>query len=458
LILSFLIAALAFVTLLAIAAPLLRGNRPAPDRASFDQAVYRDQLQELDRDIARGLLTAQDAAASRLEIQRRLLATERMGGAPARLSRSPILAGAVFVVLTAGSVGLYLTIGAPGLPDVPFAERQPENGGQDRLGMQQAADQLAAKLQANPSDAQGWLLFARTESMLNRWSQAADAFHHAMVLGQNGPDVTAPYAESLVMAAGGTVTPAAEAAFRQVLTADPSSAVSRYYLAIAAAQAGEPLKTIAMLQALLADMPGNSPLRDQIGQRIKDAAEAAHVPVPELAKGSAAPGPDANAVAAAADMTPEQRQAMINGMVAQLAAKQAADPGNLDGWMRLGRAYTVLHETDKAADAFDKAAALKPDDPAIPVQAVQALMQDHKPTDPIPPRVVGLLKKLEVTDPTEPTVLWFLGLAAMQTRDVGSAKRYWGTLLTELPKPSEDATAVQAALDALGKVSAGSGG
>ncbi|WP_428484851.1 c-type cytochrome biogenesis protein CcmI [Rhodopila sp.] len=465
-ILPFLLAALAFVTLLAIVAPLLRGNRPVPERANFDQAVYRDQLHELDRDIARGLLTPDEASAARLEIQRRLLATDRLASAPARLSRSPVLAGAVFVVITAGSLGVYLWIGAPGLPDEPFASRQAAMASadaKDRLSMQQAADRLAAKLQANPSDPQGWLLFARAESMLNRWDQAADAYRHAMTLGQTGPEVTAAYAEMLVLTAGGTVTPAAEAAFRQVLAADQNSGVARYYLAIAASQAGEPRKAIDMLQALLAGMPSDSPLRGQIGQRIADAAQAAHIPVPELANGTApaaasSPGPDANTVASAANMTDAQRQAMVTGMVARLAAKQAADPNNLDGWLQLGRAYTVLHEPDKAADAFDKAASLKPGDVSIPLQAVRALLADQKPTARLPPRVVDLLKRVEATDPQEPMVLWFLGMAAVQDRQPQEARRYWGTLLAKLPPASEDARMVQAALDTLSQAAKEPGG
>ncbi len=150
-------------------------------------------------------------------------------------------------------------------------------------------------------------------------------------------------------------------------------------------------------------------------------------------------------------MTDEQRQAMIHGMVANLAAKQEANPSNLDGWMRLGRAYTVLHEADKAADAFDKAAALKPDDVSIPLQEVRALLSDHAPTDKLPPRVIGLLKHVEATDPEQPLVLWYLGIAAAQDAHPDEARRYWSQLLTKVPPGSEDAKMIQSALDTLSR-------
>ena len=466
-ILPFLLATLAFLTLLAIVAPLLKGHRGILGRAQYDQAVYRDQLRELDREIDRGLLTADEAAAARLEVQRRLLAADRESAtANVRLSRSPVLAAFVFVAIAGGSVGTYLWIGAPGMPDMPYANRPAQSADTDareRLSVEQSAEQLAAKLKANPSDAQGWLLYGRTTAALSQWAKAVDAYRHAMALGENGPDVTADYGEMLVMQAGGTVTPAAETAFKTVLASDPKSGIARFYLALAAGQAGEPLKTISMLQGLLADMPSDSPLRDQIGQRIAEAARSAGVPVPELAKGipptaGSAPGPDAAAVAAAGTMTEDQRQAMIRSMVARLAAKQEADPGNLDGWLQLGRAYAVLGEQDKAADAFDKAAALKPDDAEIPLQAVRVILAGQKPTEKLQPRVIALLKRVEATNQTEPVVLWFLGVAALQDKRPEEAKTYWTKLLAVLPAGSDDSKAVQAALDMLAKANRGSGG
>jgi cytochrome c-type biogenesis protein CcmH len=466
LILPFLLALLAFAALVPILVPLLRGNRPVPTRASFDQAVYRDQLRELDRDIARGVITPTEADAARLEIQRRLLAADKQPAPPPRLSRSPVLAVVVFVIIAAGSVSSYLWLGAPGLPDEPFSARKAELA-QDNgpSSLQRATSAMAAKLRQNPSDPQGWLLYGRSLAMLSQWDRAEDAYHHAIDLGLTSPDVLGDHAEIMVMQAGGTVTPAAEAAFRQVVQADPHSGIARYYLALAAMQAGEPRKAIDGWQTLLAELPANSPLRPQLGRKVAEAAQTAGIPVPELPKGSppeqtAAPaaGPDAKAVADAANMSAEQRQAMIRGMVTSLAAKQEADPSNLDGWIRLARAYTVLHEPDKAADAYDKAAGLKPDDVSIPLQEVRALLSEHAPTDKLPPRVIGLLKRLEAADPTQPLVLWYLGMAAAQDAHLDEARRYWGTLLTKVPPGSEDAKMIQSALDTLAERKATPGG
>ena len=142
---------------------------------------------------------------------------------------------------------------------------------------------------------------------------------------------------------------------------------------------------------------------------------------------------------------------MIRGMVANLAAKQEADPGNLDGWLRLGQAYAVLHEPDKAADAYRQGRKLRPDDVSIPLQEVRALLSDQAPAEKLPPRVIGLLKHVEATDPDQPLVLWYLGVAAAQDARVRRGTRYWSRLLAKLPPGGEDARMIQSALDTLSK-------
>ena len=450
-ILPFLLALLAFAALLPILAPLLRGSRPAPTRASFDQAVYRDQLLELDRDIARGLVTPVEADSARLEIQRRLLASDKQAAPPPRLTRSPALAAIVFIIVASGSLSFYLWLGAPEVPDEPYASRAAELAAANRpTSLQQAIDALADRLKQNPSDGQGWQLYGRSLAMLRQWDKAEDAYRRAIALGQTSPAVLADHAEVLVMQAGGSVTPAAEAQFQQVLKADPGSAIARYYLAVAALQAGEPEKAIDGFQGLLAMMPADSPLRTQIGAQIAQAALSAGIPTPELAKGTPS-APAAKVAADSAGQANDQQQAMIRGMVASLAAKQEANPSNLDGWLRLGHAYAVLHETDKAADAYEKAVALKPDDHSIPLQEVQALLQDHAPTDKLSPRVIAVLQHIQATDPDEPLVLWYLGMAAVQDGHPDEARGYWSKLLTKLPAGSENAKMIQSAVEALGQ-------
>ncbi len=459
-ILAFLLALLAFLALLPILTPLMGGGRPVPEGALYDQAVYRDQLQELERDVARGLVTPAEAETARLEIQRRLLAASRMESRPARLSRSPVLAALVLLVVGGGSVATYVTLGAPGLPDEPFASRPKDPQADERTQMREAVDQLATRLQQNPDDGPGWLLFAHSLSTLGNWSQAETAYQRAMRLGQDTPDVQADHAEMLVMQAGGTVTPAAEAAFAKVLAADHGNAMARYYLAIGRMQAGEPKRAIEGLQDLLSILPSNSPLRAQIGQKIAEAAQAAGVPAPELAKGTAAepagvpqqvppPGPTDAAVAQAGNMPPAQREAMIRGMVANLAAKQDTDPGNFDGWMRLGRAYAVLKETDKAAAAYGKARALRPDDLSVPEAEVQALMVTYKPGEKMPALVVQLLKQIAAKEPHQPMALWYLGLDALQNGRTTEARQHWQALVDQLPAGSEDRRMVETALATL---------
>jgi cytochrome c-type biogenesis protein CcmH len=140
---------------------------------------------------------------------------------------------------------------------------------------------------------------------------------------------------------------------------------------------------------------------------------------------------------------------MIRNMVEGLAAKLAQNPDDLEGWKRLGRAYGVLGERDEAVDAYEHAARLKPDDPAILVAEAEALMPDRSPQTPVPENVIGLLRRVEAMDPKQPAALWYLGLAAAQQRRFSEARDYWQRLLAAMPPESDAHQAVAAALAAL---------
>lgn len=460
-----LFAALALATVTAICLPLLRGVPLVAERGHFDRVVYRDQLKEVDRDVARGVLSPAEAGSARLEIQRRLLAVDASGTRATWSAPSPVLAALVAVLMLGGAIGLYLHFGAPSLPDAPFAGRTAQQDAQaansEHLDMRAAAKQLQQKLQANPNDAEGWVLLGRTESMLGDWETAADAYRRAIALGQNGPDVMAGYGEMQVLAAGGIVAPGAHAAFTAVLAADPKNEVARYYLAVADAQAGDDKRAIAGWLALAADLPEDSPMRDSIAHGIAEAAKDAGIPAPAMPKGTppaqpqaSAPqpdGPDAGQMQAAAQMTDAQRKQMIEGMVTQLATQLAQNPNDLDGWLRLGRSYAVLGETDKSVAAFAHAVALKPGDPNIKMQEFQAMIAGLQPNDPLPASAVALLRQVAATAPDQPEVLWYLGVEAARSGKPADARADWSKLLAQLPPGGEDAKLVQTALDALPK-------
>ncbi|HLJ21316.1 MAG TPA: tetratricopeptide repeat protein, partial [Stellaceae bacterium] len=242
----------------------------------------------------------------------------------------------------------------------------------------------------------------------------------------------------------------AKDALDRVIADDPKNPSARYYLALAKAQAGDLQGAIADWQTLLAESPADAPWTPLVRQRIADTAKAGGLPVPAPPAGApASSGPSSDDVAAAAKLNPEQRNEMIQGMVERLAARLKEAPDDLQGWLRLGRAYDVLKQPEKAADAYAQAAKLKPDDPDILASEVDAMMSDRSPSDPIPDTTLAILKHLNALDANEPRALWYLGLAAAQAHEIDEAKTYWQKLLTVLPPDSADRKMVSDALAAL---------
>ena len=375
------------MTLLAaglLAWPLLRGDGVAlPAPASHDVEVYRDQLREVDADRERGLIDEAEAAAARVEIERRLLrAADRAaaGGGAARQAGAGIAVLVALVVPMLG-LGLYGLLGRPDLPDRPFALRAGERtamaeGAESRNAeMSRLADQLAEKLKTRPDDAAGWSLLGRTYMEAGRYAEGAEALVRAAKLSPKDPDAAVAAGEALIYAAEGMVTPAARAAFDGALALDPKHPGARFYLALGAFQEGDKKRAYDMWVALGRDTPADAPYLPQIQEQVNTVAAelgikperfASALPAPPAsAPAASAPGPNAADVAAAGNMSPDERMAMIRSMVQRLADRLAEKPDDLEGWTRLGRAYAVLGEKAKAADAWGRAAALAPGDAAI---------------------------------------------------------------------------------------------
>ncbi|HXI87062.1 MAG TPA: tetratricopeptide repeat protein, partial [Parvularculaceae bacterium] len=181
-------------------------------------------------------------------------------------------------------------------------------------------------------------------------------------------------------------------------------------------------------------------------QQIK-AAEA------RLAGGGASsrPGPSASDIAAAQSMTEDQRQQMIKGMVAQLAAKLENNPNDVEGWEMLGRSYRVLGNLKGSAEAFSHAAALKPTDVATQLSYAQALISEASAANgDIDQQTEGALNAVLKLDANQPFALYYLGLAAKQKNDKQTARGYWEKLTGLLPAGSSDLKNVQDQLKSLG--------
>jgi cytochrome c-type biogenesis protein CcmH len=360
--------------------PLMRTTRPPPAPGALYCAVYRAQLQELERDVARGLIDEGEVAAARLEIERRLLAADAGSegeAAPSRDTSSPRLAVALALAVPTAASLLYLALGAPDVPGRVYAaagdERPPAATTAGHADFAGAAAKLERQLADDPANAEKWLLLARTAAELRQWQKSANAYRQVMTLAGGGAEFAAAYGEMLVMAADGVVTPTARQAFVTALVHDPADVPARFYMALSAAQAGEAESAIAQWQRLAADLPGGD-IRAELQRRIEETTRSAGLPAPALAaptapalareaarSGTAAAGPELSAadMANAAQLSGDDRQAMIRAMVERLAARLEAEPDDLDGWQRLARAYEVLGEGDHAANAYRHVEQLK---------------------------------------------------------------------------------------------------
>ena len=369
--------------------PLLRRAAVAPRRAEYDIAVYRDQLGEVERDRDRGVLSADEVAAAKTEIERRILAAADAEEGPAVEAWPPLgrrlAAALVAVAVPVGAVALYLNIGSPGLPDQPFAERRapsgaghadPRGGGEAAGDLELMVGRLAQRLLRNPDDLKGWILLGRSYISLQRYDDASNAFRRAMNLADGRQDVAADYAETLVLAAGGMVGEEALNIFQAITEADPLNPKSRYFLGLGQAQKGDLRDALQIWIDLRAVSPRDAPWLSTVRQQIDTAArelgiDASEVtPSPEaraLAKSvpaaqppaaeAEAPGPTRDDMNAAAEMSAGERADMIRGMVERLARRLEKEPDDVEGWGRLARAYEVLGEKEKAVEARRRAKA-----------------------------------------------------------------------------------------------------
>lgn len=391
----------AVITAAIIIRPLLGAREEAAPRAAHDAQVFRDQLKELEKDVARGVVAEEDAAATRLEISRRLLAADDEShsasgahSAPANVSRA--LAAILIIAAPAAAALLYQDHGAPGAEDMPFASRGegqrpdqleaekmmagralPPATGADAEEFQQLVVQLEARLAEAPNDEQGLFLYARSLMNLGRFAEAWPQFEKLIELrdGKTDADIYAGYAEGMILAAGGYISPEAEAAVLQVLKREPTNPSARYYLGHLHNQQGEPELAEAVWSKLVEESDPNAPWVAPIRQEMAQLGLG-----PRDSAGLS--GPTREEIDAAGSIPPDERQAMVADMVQRLADRLGEQGGSVEEWQRLIRSYSVLGQQGKAQEAMAAAREAFAGDPA----SIAALMNgDPLTAPPAPP-------------------------------------------------------------------------
>ncbi|MGE4220227.1 MAG: c-type cytochrome biogenesis protein CcmI [Alphaproteobacteria bacterium] len=425
--------------------PLLHRAPPLPEAAEYDIAVYRDQLAEIERERARGAIDPAAADAARTEVARRLLAADaRRGEGPASAAPLRLTAVAVGLLVPASALGLYLWLGTPGLHGYPHAAQQAARAASNRAAADLAglADQLAARMAAAPDNVEGWSLLGRTYMQLQRPADAAAAFARAAALAPQDAELAAGEGEARMLAAGGQVTPESQAAFERALAQRPDDPRARFYLGLGRFQNGDIRAAYDAWTALIADSPADAPWLSLVRERASEAAQQlgldpAALPEPKPALG----GPDDAAVAAAAAMTPEERTAMVEGMVARLAARLKEQPGDIEGWLRLARAYEVLGRHADMRDAMAQAAALAPRQ--VPVLLGYARAIRAAAGNAETPESLALMQRVLEIDPDNLEALWLAGRGAAAAGDRDAARRLFDRALVQLPEGSPERQQLQ---------------
>jgi cytochrome c-type biogenesis protein CcmH len=414
------IALVLLVTVVAIAVPALNAKPPLSASQDYDLAVFTDQMNELERDQARGLINAEEYKAARAEIGRRILATQRIAGGatkPATLGRgNAIAAAAVLLLIPLIAAPVYVWRGNPDLigdrvavQPVPTVQPEPTQ----QAGLVESVTRLKARLETAPEDFDGWVLLGRSYMVTQKPLLAIDAYAKAIALRPDDATVRSFMGEAIVFSADGTVTETARVAFTMAVQADPKNPAARFYLGMADAQAGNLRAAFDSWLALAAETPVDAPWRPVLNQQLRTAALELSVDLAAVMPDAApapvvtpAPrGPSRDDVEAAQQMSPGERQGMIRGMVAQLAARLEESPYDVEGWERLARSYRVLGDSEKAAEAEATMRQLRGDDaPKPPARAAAPAPTLPRDTDDqqeqIEGMVAGLAARLE-DDPAD---------------------------------------------------------
>lgn len=280
-------AALLVAVAIAFVLPALLGRRGRVLRASGDAAniaIYRDQMRELDADLAAGTLAREQYDEAHQELERRVLEdvaiSARTAPAPAS-GRSTAIAVGLAIPLAATL--LYFVVGSPhALAPRPAGDDGP---GVTMQQIENMVERLAARMKENPDDVKGWTMLGRSYAVLERFSESAAAYENAIKRSPPDAQLLADYADVLAMVQGRNLKGEPEKIIAQALQVDPDNAKALALAGTVAFQRQDFNGAIALWERLLKQAPPGSDLAESIRDSIADAQKLAGTP----AKSSPAP-------------------------------------------------------------------------------------------------------------------------------------------------------------------------
>ena len=431
----------------------IRRHQRGIDTADRDESLH-DQIDQLmlarttfDKDHQSGRLSDSDYAATCLDIDRRLLGLghQLAKGAVSEQKDQTFtwLAVGLAITLPFGAALIYADLGRPDLADNPLSKRTAEisslsetiNATKENLAQNLARAQAATV--ATPDHIESWLKLAEAAAAVNDSATEIRALRMAQQLTSDDPGVLSLLAEALSRSADGQVTVPARDLIDTVLATDPTEPRALFLWGLAAFQDGDYQAAITRWQTLLSISNADAPWLPIVRENIKQAAEAGGIAL------RPAIGPDEDSIAAAADMSADDRNAMILSMVARLRDRLKTTPEDTEGWLRLVRAYDVLGDVDAAFTALARATDSAPGDVPLAYQFLERTIGIEMSAEQIS-MAQTVLARLATNGASGPQYLFFRGHIARVTGDIDTARIVWTELLGTIPAESEMAAALAA--------------
>ncbi|RXH27875.1 cytochrome C biogenesis protein [Bradyrhizobium nanningense] len=335
----FVFALMTVAAIFAVLWPL--GRKERAQNQGSEVAVYKDQLAEIERDLAAGLIPAPDAEAARVEISRRLLAaaaSEPEVAPTSNLKWRRVAAVLALAGLPLVAIAVYMPLGSPRLQDFPLAQRERAPGKAQSL--ENLVEQVQQHLEKNPTDGRGWNVLAPVLQRLGRFDDAVRAYRNSLTYNGESAERRADLGEALSAAAGGVVTAEAKSEFERAHALNADDPKANYFLGLAAEQDGRKDDAANIWRALLAKAPADAPWRALVQTSLA-----------RVGGGGTMPALSDETIAASKDMAEGDRNAMVRGMVERLATRLKQNGDDVDGWLRLVRAYLVMGDRGKAMGA-----------------------------------------------------------------------------------------------------------